>query len=612
MNYRADIQVLRGLSVLMVIVYHLQLGVVKSGFLGVDIFFVISGFLMAVLYYPTTPKCTVIPKALSWDIVSSFYGRRLRRILPAYFFIIVSVLIAGCVWLNNAEYQNLSEHAIYASVMLPNIPYWLHASYFDAQHFRPLLHLWSVGVEFQFYLIVPIIFALYKRSPGSVVTISLLSLILCLAVSDRASNTAFFMLPLRLWEFMLGFLAALLLTNAGNVKYQKPVIGVIALCVLILIGSLDLNVDLTHPGPMALLVCLTTATILVTGLPTTLLNSIVGKSFTTLGRYSYSAYLCHFPIILFMAYEPFEGAVYDNQTFLQVVIICLLTAFISVAMYHFVELPLRKHNHRFTKVPHLLITMIICAGLALGLNHAQRSFYTEQQLNIVAASHDRISFRCGTLYGLVNPLDKSCDLTNNTIDASQGFLLVGNSHADSIKVTLANSAIEHGYSMRLWKENFPLGWANTSPDNVLAEAKKFNITTIVLHNSKTTLRAQALRELINKAKSQGIEIVYIDPVPTWEESVPAMIWKEVTQNQLRTIKGRGQHHYENTIELQELNAISDKNHSNFSRIFTSKWLCTPQCKLTDENNIPLYYDSNHLNLRGAELLKPMFNTIFNH
>jgi len=622
MNYRADIQVLRGLSVLMVIIYHLQVGIMQNGFLGVDIFFVISGFLMAVLYYPNAgyldsnnqnshnQSNTVNPKALSADVISSFYGRRLRRILPAYFFIIAIVLITGSVWLNNAEFQNLKEHSVYASLMLPNIPYWLHASYFDAQNFRPLLHLWSIGVEFQFYLIVPIIFALYQRSKTSVIVISLISLIICMAISDRASNTAFFMLPLRLWEFMLGFLAALLLSNSGNIKHQQPIIGLAALSILILIGLSGSNLNLSHPGPAALLVCIATTVILVTGLPATLLNSIVGKVFVTLGRYSYSAYLCHYPIILFVAYQPFEGAIYDKLTPIHIVLICLMTALLSVAMYHFVELPLRKRNNRLTKLPHLLAAITVCVCLAFGLNNFQRSFYSDQQINVVEASHERAEFRCGTLYGLANPFAQSCDLTNNSQDASKGYLLVGNSHADSLKVVLAEMAIKHGASMRLWKDNLPLGWANTTPDNVINEAKAFNITTILLHNSKTTLKADALRELILKTQTHGIDVVYIDPVPTWKESVPAIIWKEVSDNQLRPIKGRGQHHLENTVELQQLNALSDEKHKNFTRILTSKWICTPQCAITDKDNIPLYYDSHHLNLRGAESLKPMFKSVF--
>lgn len=607
MNYRADIQLLRGLSVLLVILYHLQLGIVKSGFLGVDIFFVISGFLMAVLYYPNG---NVKEHAFSKQVIKSFFARRLRRLLPAYFATIASVLFIGFFCLNNNEFRDLSHHSIYASVMLPNIPYWLQASYFDAQSFRPLLHLWSVGVELQFYLLVPIIFAVFNHSRKWIIIAALISLIVCMIVSSRSSNTAFFMLPLRFWEFMFGFLAAMLFTDNGNSQHKYPAIGLIALGSIITIALLDANFDLRHPGPAALAVCLATSIILIIGLPNKLLNSVIGKSFVTLGKYSYSAYLCHFPIILFFAYRPFQGALYDNQSLLSVSLVIVIISISSMIMYHLIEQPLRKSHSRLTRPAVLILTVIISICIAYGLNQFQKSLYTTQQINIVNAAHDRTFFRCGTSYGLLKPFAKSCDLTNGITESRQAYLLVGNSHADAIKEALSESAMSHNASVRLWKENFPLGWSKTTADNVISEAKKFNINTIILHTSKKTLRIESLRELLRKSQDQEISVVYIDPVPTWLESVPSLIWKEAVFGQTRPAKGRGQHHLENTAELQELNAVIGEKHKNFTRFYTANWLCRPYCQLTDKNGVPLYYDSHHLNLTGARQLSPMFDKIF--
>jgi len=433
-----------------------------------------------------------------------------------------------------------------------------------------------------------------------------------MTISDRSSNTAFFMLPLRFWEFMLGFLAATFLTNNGNTQHNKPVVGLMALIVITAIALLDANFDLRHPGPAALAICLATTTILITGLPAKLVGSTAGKSFVVLGRYSYSAYLCHFPIILFAAYQPFEGAVYTDQNLLRIAFIVVLTSISSVLMYHFIELPLRRSDNRFTKLPALAITMIAIICTAFYLNQFQQSRYTEQQINIVDAAHDRDTFRCGTSYGLFKPFAKSCDLTTDITNSSRGYLLVGNSHADAIKVALSESATARGYSIRLWKDNFPLGWAKTTADNVISEARKFKINNILLHNSKDTLRVASLRELLQKTQHQGINVTYIDPVPTWSESVPHLIWKETIEGQPRPLKGLGQHHLENVVELRQLNAVVNENYKNFTRIHTAEWLCNPFCKLTDENGVPLYYDSHHLNLRGAYSLKPMFEKILNN
>lgn len=611
MKYRADIQLLRGLSVLMVVLYHLQPGIVKSGFLGVDVFFVISGFLMAVLYYARAHDTNITKQhVFDKDLIVDFYARRLRRILPAYFFTIIAVLAIGILWLNNAEYRDVTRHAVYAGLLIPNIPYWLESSYFDLQYFRPLLHLWSIGVELQFYLLVPFIFALLHRSKQWLFVIALVSLIICMAISDRSSNTAFYMLPLRFWEFMLGFFAATFLTNNGNTQHNKPLLGLLALSVIIVIALLDANFNLRHPGPAALVICLATSIILITGLPQTLLDSFVGTSFIKLGRYSYSLYLCHFPVILFANYRAFEGAVYGHVNLLGNVLMVVIILLASVLLYHWVEVPFRKPGHRLNAISSLFTTIAIVICLAVGLNYLQRNSYTEPQLRIVNAVHDRSTFRCGTVFGLIRPLSKSCDLTHNEENASKRYLLVGNSHADAIKTSFAESAIEHGHAVRFWKDNFPLGWANTTVENVIAEANKFNINAIVLHTSEGTLMGDAVRDLLQKTRGLGIQIVYIDPVPIWKQSVPGLLWKEVVNNQTRPAKSRDQHHYEHSTELLELNAITDEAYPNFVRIRSADFICNYYCPIANNQNTPLYYDSHHLNLTGARRLKPLFASIF--
>ena len=617
MNYRADIQILRGLSVLLVIIYHLQTNILKNGFLGVDIFFVISGFLMAVLYFP---KNSEENNALSWDLAKSFFARRARRILPAYFVSIVLVLLLGFVLINNAEYQALSREAVFSALLIPNFSYSLQPNYFDTGNFRPLLHLWTIGVEAQFYLIVPIIFAILSRSKKLLIALVVLSFIACALLAARSSNMAFFMLPMRFWEFMVGFLAAHFFTNNGNTRQQNSLIGLIGLLLLIVIPNFNFGIGLRHPGPVALLICISTATVLIFGLPKVLEKSVVGRTFETLGKYSYSTYIVHYPVILFFVYQPFSGTAYSINTVSPLIITLAIIGALSVAMFHLIEQPLRltktKHsaiestNRPFFNTKTAFMASVLIAVVSISLNKLQRSNHTPQQLKIIDAVHDKSQFRCGTSYGLLKPFAKSCDLTTSVTEPYHGYLLVGNSHADAIKIALSESAIRHNVSLRLWKENFSLGWSKTTVDSVISEAKKFKINTIILHTSKKTLRVESLRELLRKTQDQGISVVYIDPVPTWLESVPGLIWKEVMSNQPRPIKTRPQHHLENTIDLQQLNAVVDGKYKNFTRIYTAEWLCKPYCQLTDKNGIPIYYDSNHLNLTGAKLLMPVFNKIF--
>lgn len=143
MEYRKDIQLLRGIAVLLVVLYHLDLGWIKSGFLGVDIFFVISGFLMNLLYDHAHKKI--------------FFIRRIKRLLPAYFATLLLTVVVATFITTPVEYNQVVKQALFGLFFSSNFGFWLQNSYFSKAEFNPLLHLWSLGVEIQFYLCVPLL-----------------------------------------------------------------------------------------------------------------------------------------------------------------------------------------------------------------------------------------------------------------------------------------------------------------------------------------------------------------------------------------------------------------------------------------------------------------------
>ena len=164
MGYRKDIQIIRGISVLLVVLYHFDIVWFKSGFLGVDVFFVVSGFLMAVLYDSTRKR--------------EFFIKRMKRLLPAYFVTVLAVLLLSIIIVSPNEYNSIIKQVVYASVFIPNIGYWLQGSYFSKNYFNPLLHLWSLGVEIQFYLFLPLLHWLFKKIKGSYFFVLISSLFL--------------------------------------------------------------------------------------------------------------------------------------------------------------------------------------------------------------------------------------------------------------------------------------------------------------------------------------------------------------------------------------------------------------------------------------------------
>jgi len=605
MNYRADIQILRGISVLLVIIYHLQLGVIKSGFLGVDVFFVISGFLMAILYTPSMPsdKHNAV-----WD----FWARRARRILPAYFITILATLLIGFFLLYPAEYHTLIKHSLYSNWLLPNFAFWLENNYFDAQSFRPLLHFWSLGIEVQFYLIVPIVFWLLRRSVKWLIAAAVVSFLLSYLLGGRSPNSAFFLLGTRFWEFMCGFFCAYYLTNSGHPKHQKTSLSAAAMIGLLILCCIDFGIGLRHPGFIALLACLLACTVLTLGAPPKLIHSPLGKALEYTGKLSYSLYLVHYPIILFVLYSPFQGALFSEAQYSHILAALALTVVSSMALYHWVESPLRKPNHLTSSAPRfalsLLFIMSACSVIALGLNTLQRAKYDAQELAIFDSTHNRDTFRCGEIFNVTHLFSFSCSLTNNEKTAQKRYLLVGNSHADAIKTTLANLAKQHNSSLRITRHNFALGAQENTPENILREIKKYDIDAVINHSSPSFINLDALQKLSDMAKDHDFEIHHIDPMPTWNSSVPRSLWLEHIGDAPAEQKNYGYYRKQNYLE-QYILSKADPN--VVTRYNPGRYLCKPLCQTINAQGQAFYYDSHHLTLVGSMALRPMFTQIFN-
>jgi len=211
--YRPDIDGLRALAVLLVIAFHF-FGV-RGGFVGVDIFFVISGYLITSILLKEL--------ALGEYTLYGFYARRIRRIFPALLLVLGASLITGWFVLLAHEYQLLGKHVLAGASFSSNIILWLEAGYFDKEsHLKPLLHLWSLGVEEQFYIFWPLILAwCYKRSWSIgfvLLSLGLFSFLLNLYVSSVSSVTAFYWLPTRAWQLLAGAAIAYLQLRCPPIK----------------------------------------------------------------------------------------------------------------------------------------------------------------------------------------------------------------------------------------------------------------------------------------------------------------------------------------------------------------------------------------------------------
>ena len=337
MERRLDIQGLRGVAVIAVILYHFGISPISGGFVGVDIFFVISGYLM------TGIILTQVEEG-HWAY-GRFFLRRIRRLFPALFVTAAAVFLVGVMIFAAFDLERLAAVSILAPLGLSNIFFWAEAGYFDSEAIRkPLLHTWSLAVEIQFYLVWPFVILLGARMGrlGLTLLITAVGIVSCLAGlwTMRADpTTAFFMMPLRGYEFCIGGLAYL----GQSMVPRNPILrqGLYAAS-LVTLGAVFLIYSklTTFPGLATLPVIFATAVLLWIGTGTSLSKIVSNRVLCVLGDVSYSAYLVHWPVVVFAAY-----LMRDPATPIQTAGLLLIVVLATAVLFYGVEQPLRRGNN---------------------------------------------------------------------------------------------------------------------------------------------------------------------------------------------------------------------------------------------------------------------------
>jgi peptidoglycan/LPS O-acetylase OafA/YrhL len=590
MNKRIDIQILRAFAVIFVVLFHLEVTGIQSGFLGVDVFFVVSGFLMAILYKPGEAK--------------KFFERRAKRLLPAYFATVILTLIAAIFVVLPSEQEAVLTQSIYSIFFANNFGFWLQNSYFSKSDFKPLLHLWSLGVEIQFYLIVPLLVFFFKKSKFLLPIALIGSLLSCIFILGIAPQTSFFMMPLRVWEFLIGFVVAYYLTINGNIKFNNySFLGLIGLAIICAVPFLHIDGNSVnrlnaHPGIHALIVCIATALVLSFGLPKFLQDSKLGLLLSKIGDYSYSIYLVHFPIIVLYLYKPFTGTNLHPENLLDKISLFILIAVASILMHKLIE------TRTFKNIKREYLVSIISIVVLIGITKVtQTYFYNQQEKNIFAGLKDRATYRCGKLKRISDPKAVTCKINNENFEKS--ILLVGNSHSDSIKMAFSEEAAKNKYNTYFVVSNTPLIEGPFTVDVLLKEAARLKTGRIVMHYSSPALDDKLLEKIESLLKHKNISIDFIMPVPIYKEPVPKILYENNATAQYDV------HKYldDNAIFFTKLEVLESK-YSNLKIDHVKQILCKPTCMISDENKYPYYFDSNHLNLTGANLLIPVFEKIF--
>lgn len=356
MKYRADVDGLRALAVLPVIAYHMGITGIPGGFTGVDIFFVISGYLICGIIYSGAVNNTFS--------YLNFYKRRCLRILPPLFVVLLATLIFGYYHLLPVQFNDLSNSSLATLLFSSNIFFWKTTGYFAGPaELKPLLHTWSLAVEEQFYIVFPVILLLVmrffrQRVVQAMLLIIFVSFLLSLYAVTRKPTFTFYMLPTRAWELALGGLIAVAGLEAKMVKVSQGVKHLMSLSGLALIlgGFFWLDTSKPFPAWNALWPCLGSFLIILAGQKAVVSRMLALRPVVYIGMISYCLYLWHWPIIVYSRmFFNFAPGIREG-------VIAGLTLGLAVASRYLIEIPFR---YKLAVLPPARIVAASVAALVL-------------------------------------------------------------------------------------------------------------------------------------------------------------------------------------------------------------------------------------------------------
>ena len=428
MVYRADIDGIRALAVMSVIFYHLKLDFLPGGFVGVDVFFVISGYLI-------TGIISAEIRAKNFSVIK-FYERRCRRIFPALVAVTFVTTLAALYFLMPGTLKDFGQSLTALGLFSTNLWFFTENGYFDGpSELKPLLHTWSLSVEEQFYIIFPLLLlALYnyfKRGLRLVVALLLIaSFGICVLYSQINPSLAFYMPHTRAWELLAGSFLALSAIKINN-RFLASLLGITGL-LLMGFSFLWIDVEMTFPGWVAALPVVATVLLILAGSDpgnkSTSSRLLSLSPVVHIGKLSYSLYLIHWPLVVFTEYfllrelDPGESAIY--------LLVCLILAQLS---YVLIENPIRRKKI-FSRNGIFIFTVIFLAScLSLGaFIHVAKGLpgrFSPEVVNLSAVQKNPWRGDCLSKTAADVSNNDYCILGN--VDNVE-FALIGDSHADAL------------------------------------------------------------------------------------------------------------------------------------------------------------------------------------
>lgn len=615
-RYIHEIDTLRAIAVLLVLIFHAFPTVLPGGFIGVDVFFTISGFVISRSYLKPLVRREVS--------LSEFYFSRFRRLAPAALMVLFSTTLVASLFVLPDHLVNFANSLIAQAAYLQNFVFWVEGDYFSGALTKPLLHTWSLAAEEQFYIIWAFLIIFFRRHPKlillTIVSGAVLSLILGHILESRSPKTVFYLLPTRIWEFAIGIIAYLLVSRFGKISGFLSSTAIFISLTSIVLVALILDEKSPFPGIQSLVACTATGIALFFMEATNSTSRLLTlKPVLYIGKISYGLYLWHWPPLTLFYLK--TGRPADAIEAALLITLALLAA---IASFHLVEQPIRiGMKFRMPRKVYAIVSIgcvaTITAGAAIISTNGFLERYPKELQPLLAAPHQRGKFRCGQAFVMLNPRAEMCPLT--TALGKGGILIIGDSHADVLKELLGKIGDSLDKPIYLTTRNCDLGrygsYQFCSEEillSIIKQARDKGIDDVIAITYWETEKFDE-KSLANDVKiisDAGLRTHLMSVVPNHISYDPKSRAVSVLAGKQLNLEGISRDEYL-SLTKREREIFQSVQNEFQGRLFIwdpSDYICPQGICLWHTNGVPNYLDTNHLTFTGAELLAPMFRTIF--
>lgn len=651
MQYRAEIDGLRAVAIIPVILFHAGFPLFSGGFVGVDIFFVISGYLITTII--------LTEKEQGKFSLINFYERRARRILPALFFVMLVSLPFAWLWLIPSDMKDFSQSLIGVATFSSNILFWQETGYWGtANELKPLLHTWSLAVEEQYYIIFPLYLMLMWRFRkrwilSSFMVIAVISLALAQWGAYNYQTATFFLLPTRGWELAIGAsIAFYFLYRKKTIRTllsHRFIDETLGLVGLLMIGYAVFIFDKTIPFPSvyALIPTVGTALIILFSSSQTVIGRLLGtKILVSIGLISYSTYLWHQPLFAFA-----RNRSLTNPSEILYVVLAIFSIMLGYLSWRYIENPFRAKGIFKRKT----IFMFSAIGTVLFITIGLAGHYTEGFQNRFEVKQsilddflpNNLRNNCGINADPKRNEINFCTLGTTIDNIDLSFAVLGDSHSSAILpafdsaaqknntkyvhsglggclpllgVDVASGNYSRGVCENLASKQFEY-IKNNGIKKVFLVArwslytekgtKGSNNYLLVDKNSKTLTReasrtvfARGIENTIEAYQSIGVNIFIVLQVPQQKVEPETLYYKlsKISISDDIIINQSISRNYSNHLQAYNRKVFEGLTFKNVKIINLDEYYCNDDVCLIGDKNHSYYLDKDHISISGANLV----------